>query len=100
MMISTKKLVGLMTVSLAVGIAVAMIIASVWGGFLGENGSGGAGDAEQGHEGHDHGAEAAEEDTYYTCPMHPSVICDSSGACPVCGMDLVEKKKGGYDMDP
>lgn len=25
----------------------------------------------------------------YTCPMHPQVIKDSPGTCPVCGMDLV-----------
>jgi len=25
----------------------------------------------------------------YHCPMHPSVITDLSGACPICGMDLV-----------
>jgi len=28
---------------------------------------------------------------YYTCPMHPSVISDHPGACPVCGMALVKK---------
>ena len=28
---------------------------------------------------------------YYTCPMHPSVISDRPGACPVCGMKLVRK---------
>jgi len=25
----------------------------------------------------------------YTCPMHPEVIKDVSGSCPICGMDLV-----------
>ncbi len=29
--------------------------------------------------------------TYYTCPMHPSVVSDRPGACPVCGMALVKK---------
>ncbi len=28
---------------------------------------------------------------YYTCPMHPSVVSDRPGACPVCGMALVKK---------
>lgn len=28
----------------------------------------------------------------YTCVMHPEVIRDKPGKCPVCGMDLVEKK--------
>lgn len=26
----------------------------------------------------------------YTCPMHPHYVVDSSGTCPICGMDLVE----------
>ena len=28
-------------------------------------------------------------DTKYTCPMHPHYISDTSGSCPICGMDLV-----------
>lgn len=27
----------------------------------------------------------------YTCPMHPQIIRDKPGACPICGMDLVKK---------
>src|SRR5690606_26039195 len=26
----------------------------------------------------------------YTCPMHPNVITNEAGQCPVCGMDLVQ----------
>lgn len=26
----------------------------------------------------------------YVCPMHPEVVTDSEGSCPVCGMDLVQ----------
>ncbi|KAA8486656.1 multidrug efflux pump subunit AcrA (membrane-fusion protein) [Arcticibacter tournemirensis] len=29
------------------------------------------------------------EGIQYTCPMHPDVISDSPGQCPICGMDLV-----------
>jgi len=25
----------------------------------------------------------------YTCPMHPQIISDTPGKCPICGMDLV-----------
>lgn len=26
----------------------------------------------------------------YTCPMHPQIIADTPGKCPICGMDLVQ----------
>ena len=28
----------------------------------------------------------------YTCPMHPAVVSDAPGECPICGMELVEKE--------
>jgi len=28
----------------------------------------------------------------YTCPMHPEVVRNEPGSCPICGMDLVAKK--------
>lgn len=28
----------------------------------------------------------------YTCSMHPEIIRDKPGDCPICGMTLVEKK--------
>lgn len=31
----------------------------------------------------------------YTCPMHPEIIRDKPGQCPICGMDLVKKEEGG-----
>ncbi len=31
----------------------------------------------------------------YICPMHPTVVSDKTGACPICGMDLVEKEVAG-----
>ena len=30
----------------------------------------------------------------YICPMHPSVIQDRPGECPICGMDLVKVEPG------
>src|SRR5687768_13897314 len=41
--------------------------------------------------------EAHEHDTY-TCPMHPTVISDRPGSCPVCGMDLVRKARAGEEI--
>lgn len=36
---------------------------------------------------HEHHAEKT-----YTCPMHPEIIRNEPGQCPICGMTLVEKK--------
>ena len=42
---------------------------------------------------HDHPAPSAEAKTRYTCPMHPTIVSDHPGDCPICGMALV--KVGG-----
>lgn len=31
----------------------------------------------------------------YTCPMHPQIVQDKPGKCPICGMDLVPKQAAG-----
>jgi Cu(I)/Ag(I) efflux system membrane fusion protein len=31
--------------------------------------------------------------TTYICPMHPEVVKDGKGSCPICGMDLVPKEE-------
>lgn len=43
------------------------------------------------------GSEVAHDDTY-TCPMHPTVVSDRPGSCPVCGMDLVRKARPGEEI--
>ena len=48
--------------------------------------------------GHDHGgAGTAEAKTLYTCGMHPQVIQDKPGNCPICGMKLtlIKRSTGG-----
>ena len=55
----------------------------------------GMGDDMAGHEGHDQAASAAsggETVTRWTCPMHPQIVEEEPGSCPICGMDLVEKE--------
>lgn len=32
----------------------------------------------------------------YTCPMHPEIIRDKPGSCPICGMNLVKKQNTGH----
>jgi Cu(I)/Ag(I) efflux system membrane fusion protein/cobalt-zinc-cadmium efflux system membrane fusion protein len=34
-------------------------------------------------------AHADEKGTKYTCSMHPTIVMDEPGSCPICGMDLV-----------
>ncbi len=41
---------------------------------------------------HDHEAEDGKK--LYTCPMHPFIITDQPGSCPICGMTLVPAKSG------
>lgn len=36
--------------------------------------------------------EAKAEEQLYTCPMHPFIITEAPGACPICGMTLVPVK--------
>jgi Cu(I)/Ag(I) efflux system membrane fusion protein len=44
---------------------------------------------------HEHGPDkkSVQGATQYTCPMHPFIIRDKPGACPICGMSLVPVKK-------
>jgi Cu(I)/Ag(I) efflux system membrane fusion protein len=45
------------------------------------------------HKGHDHAADgkAAQGKQLYTCSMHPFIIKDKPGTCPICGMELIKK---------
>ncbi|MFC5875825.1 heavy metal-binding domain-containing protein, partial [Chryseobacterium arachidis] len=35
----------------------------------------------------------------YTCPMHPEIIRNEPGDCPICGMDLVRMPDKNDDED-
>lgn len=34
-----------------------------------------------------------DSDLYYTCSMHPQIMQDGPGKCPICGMDLIPVKR-------
>jgi len=40
------------------------------------------------------GGKAAQGKTLYTCSMHPFIIKDKPGTCPICGMELIKKIDG------
>lgn len=40
-------------------------------------------------------ADAVRTETEYTCPMHPEIVRDGPGKCPICGMDLVKRERLG-----
>ncbi|MEK6781131.1 MAG: efflux RND transporter periplasmic adaptor subunit [Bacteroidota bacterium] len=41
---------------------------------------------------------SAHEVVEYTCSMHPQVVQNKPGTCPICGMELVKKSNGGNEM--
>ncbi len=62
------------------GLLIALLIVSVGGYFA----------AKYIPIGHDH---KDEQKQLYTCPMHPQIVQDKPGDCPICGMKLVPLKK-------
>lgn len=40
------------------------------------------------------GEKAAQGPVLYTCAMHPFIIKDKPGTCPICGMQLIKKVEG------
>ncbi|MFT5150857.1 MAG: Cu(I)/Ag(I) efflux system membrane fusion protein, partial [Planctomycetota bacterium] len=57
----------------------------------------GWGSEPEAREAHVHDEEEVKEPTLWTCPMHPQIKLPEFGACPICGMDLVEMTAGGDD---
>ena len=47
------------------------------------------------HEADEH----ADHVATYTCPMHPQIVQDEPGTCPICGMDLVAQAVHGEAVE-
>ena len=51
---------------------------------------------------HEHGDEDAMSDAaradHYTCPMHPEIVSDEPGRCPICGMFLEKAAVAGEEQ--
>jgi membrane fusion protein, copper/silver efflux system len=62
-------------------------------------------DEHAGHYHHDHGdspsiadrALGQQSSTEYSCPMHPQIVRDEPGRCPICGMALVARERQAGD---
>src|SRR5690606_19561423 len=44
--------------------------------------------------------EEPEAGVQYTCPMHPEIVRDKPGSCPICGMALEPMTATGDDTNP
>jgi Cu(I)/Ag(I) efflux system membrane fusion protein len=79
-----------MKTSVKIVIALLVIVVVASGGYYAGrlHKSGGGAEAPKGEQ-------AAQGKVLYTCPMHPFIIKDKPGACPICGMALVKKIEGG-----
>jgi Cu(I)/Ag(I) efflux system membrane fusion protein len=95
MMINRNKFIAIIIVALAAGVGLALLAKTLLSGP--KHGATHPAEAPAGHSGHD---EAEDSGSYYTCPMHPSVVSETPGACPVCHMDLIKKSATSEGMDP
>jgi len=71
--------------------AVLLLLAAAGCRNTGGQGGAPAADSAASHAAPAPGPGAEHRGEYYTCPMHPSVVSDKPGVCPICGMTLVKK---------
>jgi len=80
----------------AIIIGFAFIVGLLLGGMF-------FGSSKDKHEDHDHEEIISNEETIYTCSMHPQIKQNAPGLCPICAMDLVPVttlQAEGEDIDP
>ncbi|HZY03976.1 MAG TPA: efflux RND transporter periplasmic adaptor subunit [Anaeromyxobacteraceae bacterium] len=71
----------------------AVLVAVALGGILA--GGGGVYLSLGARGGHPAPPQAEKKGPRYTCPMHPTIVQDHPGECPICGMQLVPMQEGG-----
>ena len=47
----------------------------------------------------EHNLDDSAKAAVYTCSMHPQIIRDKPGKCPICGMELVKKSTDNKKID-
>lgn len=57
-----------------------------------------SGNAPEMTETHNH-SETTTQNQMWTCSMHPQVMQNESGSCPLCGMDLIPAESDGAGLD-
>jgi Cu(I)/Ag(I) efflux system membrane fusion protein len=80
----------LFMIVLAVAFAAGIAADRYWPSALRLSGMAGVGSEPHGH---------AHADTAYVCPMHPQIVSDKPGTCPICGMALVPAKPAGVEAE-
>lgn len=74
------------TKKIAIPVSILILLAAGGGGYYLWRGKS-AGEAKKGEK-------AAQGPVLYTCAMHPFIIKDKPGVCPICGMQLIKKVEG------
>lgn len=73
----------------------------VWVGVLSAAAAGGVALWLAGERAHEPAPAMVEEQALYQCPMHPSIVQDHPGECPICGMKLVKvEQEAGSQAHP
>jgi len=86
-----KKKLSVIQVAVLTGV-LTLVVAGIGGYLIGSGRPSGPGKVMEAKDEHNHDETSAEKKPLYTCGMHPWIITEEPGQCPICGMELVPKK--------